>query len=151
MVLDLQLMSYFWTFYEQRECLLFWWVWVSSSYCALFPSSLFSATQNPFSQTVFLLIYYFTNILSRRNKKVYATNSTLKSSKTTRDCWNSWGKDLQRNCPENKDLFFQPWAPMNESISEQELILTWSHFPAQVFSTCSGELIKRFSPPSWKW
>lgn len=121
MVLDLQLttvlLDFLWT--EGMST-----VRVSFSYCALFPSSLFSATQNPFSQTVFLLLYYFTIISSRRNKKVYATNSTLKSSKMSMDCWNSQGKDLQRNSPKNKDLSFQLWeplwAPVNESLSEQE-------------------------------
>ena len=68
----------------------------------------------------------------------------LKLSKTTMDCWSSWGKDLQRNCTENKDLSFQLWAPVNESLSEQELILTWSHFPAHFFPRAAESSLNSF-------
>lgn len=79
-----------------------------------------------------LLINYFTS-LSRRNKKDYAANSMLKSSKLTMDCWSSQRKDFQRNCTAKEDLSVQLWAPVNELLSEQELILNWSHFPAHLF------------------
>lgn len=43
-----------------------------------------------------------------------------------------------------KDLFFQLWAPVNESLSEQELILTWSHFPAHLFPHAAESSLNSF-------
>lgn len=50
--------------------------------------SFFCYTKSFLTSCIFtaLLIYYFTSVSSRRNKKVYAANSMLKSSKMSMDC-----------------------------------------------------------------